>query len=1090
MEGVRALEEKQQVQTAKFLKKKDSFRFKRGDSGSALPDEIDSVCTMQSLSKMGEKKAEDAAPIRTSVGGLVANWRYNAEAQRQFNASKSQEVAGNAKYYSGSALDVGRVPVMRGRDVFRPDHTNIAVTRRGGTRTVTYAPPLHAFENNSLGSYQFSGTSGSSHQLRADISGQCRGAGCVVLILRGSANQPTEAHLRTSFTASSSLKEIRFDYSLYGGGHYSPAVFSVNVLGSSNERVATTIIGDDYQCPPNESRGYYSCSLSPRNIGLGELTPNQSYTIDFTFLTTNNPALHELSLDNIQFLDTQNREYGGSRQTTSETQNTYENVFTEFSTVQGVRVSDTLTAYFQNVNNWVIMLPFPGSALNVGVLSALPNDVQNPRHILSYNNLEVPMSSQDSGNKKNYAGSASLNILPTHNTFALTVTSQHQYTAQYPAAFTDTIAGVLDRRPPQVSASLKLPFKDFATTEVSVGVDFNATDDVALNSVGVTKRSGGTGVRIVDNAVAVSTVGGRSVRAVTALSAGAGGTIRIPQLDAATTSLDVFVTDWVASGSSFRAAFSAPLPVKVYDLANTHVVCDTYITTVGDPLRCRWSQASKPFNSIVLVQQADKSKTIRFRDFPTQHRGGEKPVELYYDQRTQIFAADKPGEYDLEGFFFDSTPTEPQLVRRSNKVARIVVEEGSPAKPTAVRVNEGFASIFPPRRFACPGSGVTRVKFFRKDSPQATNLLELGVMDIDEAMRRGFTDGHVVQNSKPVYYVKPMYGEEEGVLSLGDTTTLVTARPKVTLDAMPRPGKPTHLQIEWIASAGGGADPLIPSPQQRSGQRETLLVPQRPGSALAFKTGRDLLYKSKLLLPATPMQSAPLAADANLANRLLADEKGEMPELTDAGYAGLLDDHLHPIVEHGFLILGGDFTKPALAPEQLYSLVDLVDSFVVSSVVSFLPPNSPGGERCSAEGDFEGMRFVCESAYNALFVLLPTLSPSLSEALTKFWFDPQNNGGLLVSMAFKKWCDDNLDACIPNASSRNFSNLDQMPETARESYARALATQDAAEMAWRDRLYAANAANEEGRCLFQTECSYDLDWLPYFDAYFVQRYFQ
>ena len=274
-------------------------------SGTQAPlGTVETACALQGTEAVSGGGNLSANPD----AGVKDNWRYSREAwQREYESKLQSAIAQQggkpAKYYKGSPYSIGNIGTKRGSDVIRPDHVDITA-QTGSNRTTSYAPALHNFENHGLGSYSASGNG--EYFLYPDFHGgrQCNGSGCVVL-----KSKTAWEHLKTRFTATSSLKEVVFKYSLYSDG--GAGGFSIDVINASGHKVISRFIANDNGCPANYGQGYRFCALSGKSFALTGLTNNQTYTLDF-ILAANDGYTHELSLDNIQFRNTAGQEYGGT----------------------------------------------------------------------------------------------------------------------------------------------------------------------------------------------------------------------------------------------------------------------------------------------------------------------------------------------------------------------------------------------------------------------------------------------------------------------------------------------------------------------------------------------------------------------------------------------------------------------------------------------------------------------------------------------------------------------------------------------------------------------------------------------------------
>lgn len=1026
--------------------------------------------------------------------GILNNWRFNpTELQRIYADRLSQVNAQNGGKpfhdFAGSSVSDDSLRYLTWRNALAPDHIDISTqTNQTATETTTetFAPTLQTFENNTLGNYAVDSGPSGSYQLNPDTRtlAQCNGSRCLVLINAGHSYQNQIMHVTTAFTSASTLGSVSFKYSMYGISDMSHAGSLSVTVREGNRNIWTRLIQADNQCPANLSQGYVFCSLNNYNLDLSQLAASHSYILDFNFTVNDDPGNHEVSLDDIQFLDTNGHEYGGPRRVTTQNATpqttTYHDVFTEFTRISGSdKYNYPLTRFLSGnpygTAGWALVVPTGNSAsLTLDFASSLPKDAA-PTHKIQVNQGTPFNKSTDvvtSGNKKNYTGSQTLTIAPSDFFSYLAVKSDHKYFSQNQFAFFDELVLAFDKAAPQLRTRLFPIYNGVITTETPLLLYFNASDDLGLNTLGVMKQSTQGSSLLMENAFATAQNDlpanqGEKTAAIEAPGMSyTNEPIKISNVDSHTTGFQVFVRDWVRDANGFRTVTATPLPFNVYTLDDKHVECDRYVVRVGDQIQCRKPQG-RTRNTLVRVRDKGEGGNTGFRE--------ANPKADFYNHTTDLFTAKKAGTYDLETLFYDNDPRSPLLVRRSTKVARIVVEKNDVATPIAARLSDAVAIVCLPSVYACTGSGITAFNLYRKnkpDYPESTVQKIAGPIGASAIIENCFADINVIPDSNPLYAIQPIFGQTVGERSGWDKTTLVKMKPSVRIDHFPLPEKPVNIEVTWNPAGTGGVMSAIDASNALANRitPQTLLIPATPDSALAFQNipapntqNTDLFVSKLLLMPSFGVQEA----NMTLVSTTLRDpHDGTMRALTD--YNNLLDADGHHLVKQSFWVLTGDLLKN-FSPQQLSKALTLVKALQPSLNLA----------QCAFEGD----AFTCEGkeVVPGLKVIIPTPQIFSAHAFSQFYFNAQNRSGLLTVTDWKLWCEDNLDTCIPSAS-RNLTDLSGLPNdnpATLQPYALSLATLNAMELV--------NYDAQPGHNLFKTGSSLFTDWFPMLDDYFYNR---
>ena len=378
--------------------------------------------------------------------------------------------------------------------------------------------------------------------------------------------------------------------------------------------------------------------------------------------------------------------------------------------------------------------------------------------------------------------------------------------------------------------------------------------------------------------------------------------------------------------------------------------------------------------------------------------------------------------------------------------------ENTPKSPLSLRLGKEQVILFPPSDACGLNDDISAWQIFRKNRETDQPVMITSAGGISNAdFQRGFIDLRFDATTNPSYAVKPIRGGQVGQLSNFSATSWPSALPKVTLDHSPLPDQPTHLNVGWVKT---------------SSQRSSNIYQTDPIADRIFGISSQLWRTS----------------DASTVG-FAASQSGQPFRSTLSGPDAFLslNNFSESVTQQEFWVVGGDLATKPLTDSQRQSVLRLLDILKPTKNLS----------SCS----FEGNQFVClstdlQNETPALKISFPTLQTPLMTALKNLYFDPQDNSGLLASQQWRRWADDHTNLILPNIDLRNMTNLAALGSDAAtlNAYALGFATRDAAEMVHRDKLYAISAADPNGRCLFQTGCSYHLDWIPYFDQAFIQRY--
>ncbi|MDO8494477.1 MAG: hypothetical protein Q7S68_03985, partial [Deltaproteobacteria bacterium] len=610
--------------------------------------------------------------------GIVNNWRFNLNQQKRIYDDRLSQVNSQNggkpfRYFAGSPLSANSLRYLTWRNALAPDHTDISA-QTSQTSTETDAPTLQTFESNSLGAYSFETQSSYSRtQLNQDLS-QCNGNFCATMMPYGASNTGWfKTFLKVRFKATDGIGRVNFKYSGFfpvhfeNGGSPPERMLSAYVL-SENGGVAISPIpllfyNDFRACPPSgripSSVGTdHLCQLRNGAVNLSALQKNRNYILVFEAVGL---LTAEFSIDDIQFLDTNRREYGGPRRVTTPQTTTYRDVYTEFTRINGAdKYNYPLTRFLSGnsyaTTGWALVVPTAnGASLTLDFASSLPADAA-PTHKIQVNQgapFNKLTNVVTSGNKKNYTGSQSLTIAPPDIFSYLAVKSDHKYFSQNQFAFFDELVLAFDKVAPQLRTGIVPIYNGVITTETPLLLYFSALDDLGLNTVGVVKQSTQGRSVIMENAFAVAQNGlpanqGEKTAAIEAPGMHYDNEPIKVSVDSYTTGLQIFVRDWVRNASGFRTIYGSPYSFNVYTLDDKNVVCDKYVVRVGDQIQCHKPAGRTP-NTLVWVKDKGEGGNTGFRD--------ANPKADFYNQNTDLFTAKKAGTFDLVTTFYDNNPS-------------------------------------------------------------------------------------------------------------------------------------------------------------------------------------------------------------------------------------------------------------------------------------------------------------------------------------------------------------------------------------------------------------------------------------------------